>query len=90
MIGFDSHPDGVRLSKGTALTKPETLEKIRKAHDWLPRQWQLIEGMLMELQHAEQQRAHWRSLIAQEVLADPLLLSMFIRVYSWFATGGHG
>jgi hypothetical protein len=32
--------------------------------------------MLMELRHAEQQRAHWRSLIAQEVLADPLLLSM--------------
>jgi hypothetical protein len=32
--------------------------------------------MMMELQHAEKQRAHWRSLIAQEVLADPLLLSI--------------
>jgi Transposase IS116/IS110/IS902 family len=32
--------------------------------------------MLMELRHAEQQRAHWRSLIAQEVIADPLLLSV--------------
>jgi transposase len=71
--------NGVRLSKGTRLTKPETLDKIRKAHDWLPRQWQLIEGICMELQHAEQQRAHWRSLIAQEVLADPLLLS-FVRL----------
>ena len=30
----------------------------------------------MELRHAEQQRAHWRSLIAQEVIADPLLLSI--------------
>ena len=68
--------NGVRLSKGTRLTQPETQDKIRKAHDWLPRQWQLIEGMLMELQHAEKQRAHWRSLIAQEVLADPLLLSI--------------
>jgi transposase len=68
--------NGVRLSKGTRLTQPETSEKIRKAHDWLPRQWQLIEGIMMELQHAEQQRAHWRSLIAQEVLADPLLLSI--------------
>jgi transposase len=68
--------NGVRLKKGTRLTQPETSEKIRQAHDWLPRQWQLIEGMLMELRHAEQQRAHWRSLIAQEVLADPLLLSM--------------
>jgi transposase len=68
--------NGVRLSKGTRLTPPETLQKIRRVHDWLPRQWQLIEGMIMELQHAEQQRAHWRGLIAQEVLADPLLLSI--------------
>jgi len=30
----------------------------------------------MELQHAEAQRQHWRSLIAQEVLKDPLLLSL--------------
>src|SRR3989440_5716509 len=68
--------NGVRLKKGTRLTQPETSDKIRQAHDWLPRQWQLIEGILMELRHAEQQRAHWRSLIAQEVLADPLLLSI--------------
>jgi hypothetical protein len=32
--------------------------------------------MLMELRHADEQRAHWRSLIAQEVLADPQLLSI--------------
>jgi transposase len=68
--------NGVRLPKGTRLTKAETLDRIRKAHDWLPRQWQLIEGLVMELRHAEQQRQHWRSLIAQEVLADPLLLSI--------------
>jgi transposase len=68
--------NGVRLKKGTRLTQAEVAEKIRKAHDWLPRQWQLIEGLLMELRHAEQQRQHWRSLIAQEVLADPLLLSI--------------
>ena len=35
-----------------------------------------MEGMLMELRHADEQRAHWRSLIAQEVLADPQLLSI--------------
>jgi len=68
--------NGVRLGKGTRLTQAETSEKIRKTHDWLPRQWQLIEGLLMELQHAEEQRKHWRSLIAQEVLADPELLSI--------------
>ena len=32
--------------------------------------------MLLELRHADQQRTHWRSLIAQEVLADPQLLSI--------------
>jgi transposase len=68
--------NGVRLSKGTRLTQAQTSEKIRKAHDWLPRQWQLIEGLLMELRHAEEQRKHWRGLIAQEVLADPELLSL--------------
>ena len=30
----------------------------------------------MELRHADEQRAHWRSLIAQEVLADPQLFSL--------------
>ena len=30
----------------------------------------------MDWRHAEEQRAHWQSLIAQEVLADPLLLSI--------------
>jgi transposase len=68
--------NGVRLGKGTRLTQAEISDKIRKAHEWLPRQWQLIEGLLLELRHAEEQRQHWRSLIAQEVLADPLLLSI--------------
>src|SRR5260370_38644609 len=68
--------NGVRLSKGTRLTQAETTDKIRKAHDWLPRQWQLIEGLLMELRHAEEQRQHWRQLIAQEVLSDPQLLAI--------------
>jgi len=68
--------NGVRLPKGTRLTQAETSQKIHKAHDWLPRQWQLIEGLLLELRHAEEQRKHWRALIAQEVLTDPLLLSI--------------
>jgi transposase len=70
--------NGVRLPVGTTLTQDdsEVTELIRKAREWSPRQWQVIEGFLMELRHAEQQRRHWRSLIAQEVLADPLLLSI--------------
>jgi hypothetical protein len=36
----------------------------------------VLDGYFMDWRHAEEQRAHWQSLIAQEVLADPLLLSL--------------
>jgi transposase len=70
--------NGVRLKKGMSLAAhAETaLEILRKLRPWTPRQWQVIEGLLMELRHANEQRAHWRSLIAQEVLGDPQLLSI--------------
>lgn len=69
--------NGVRLKQGTPLaTGKAAEEQLRKTGDWTPRQWQVIEGLLMELRHADEQRAHWRSLIAQEVLADPQLLSI--------------
>jgi len=68
---------GVRLKKGTALTNSKTAEELlRKQRDWSVRQWQILEGYLLELQAADAQRRHWRSLIAQEVIDDPLLLSM--------------
>ena len=68
--------NGVRLSKGTRLTQASIAEKIRQAASWNACQWRLIEGLVMELAHAEEQRKHWRSLIAQEVASDPLLLSI--------------
>lgn len=68
---------GVRLAQGTPLAKGATAtEQLRKLKSWTPRQWQVVEGLLMELRHADEQRDHWRSLIAQEVLADPQLLSI--------------
>lgn len=69
--------NGVRLQKGTALAANQQLEaQLRSARDWSPRQWQVLTGLLLELRHANEQRAHWRSLIAQEVLQDPQLLSL--------------
>jgi transposase len=69
--------NGVRLKKGTRLASgPEAEPILRAARQWTPRQWQVIEGQLMQLRHAEEQRKHWRSLIAQEVLSDPDLLSI--------------
>lgn len=68
---------GVRLPKNTPLVKPQEAEaKLQEAKRWSPCQWQIIEGLLLELRHADQQRTHWRRLIAQEVLADPTLLSL--------------
>jgi transposase len=69
--------NGVRLKKGTRLAKAQDAAVlIHKARDWSPRQQQVIAGLLMELRHADEQRAHWRSLIAQEVLSDPKLLEL--------------
>jgi len=67
----------VTLKKGTPLCQaPQAEAQLRQARSWTPRQWQVIEGLLLRLRQADQQRAHWRSLIAQEVLADPQLLSL--------------
>src|SRR5439155_25196300 len=42
--------NGVRPKPGTRLTDPQQIEApLRKAKDWSARQWQVIEGMLMEL-----------------------------------------
>jgi transposase len=68
--------NGVRLKAGTRLTCPTAETEIRQMRQWSVRQWQIIEGSFMELRHAEEQRQHWRALIAQEVLADPKLLSL--------------
>src|SRR5213595_1234945 len=60
--------NGVRLKKGIRLTQSsQSSETLRKAKAWSVCQWQIIEGLLLELEHAEQRRKHWRSLIAQEV-----------------------
>jgi transposase len=69
--------NGVRLKEHSRLTAlGEVEEQIRKAREWSSRQWQLIELLLLELRQADQQRQRWRSLIAQEVLTDPQLLSL--------------
>jgi len=69
--------NGVRLKPHTRWSPLGPVEEqIRKARSWSPRQWQVIEGKLMELRHADEQRQHWHSLIAQEVLADPELLAL--------------
>lgn len=68
--------NGARLKPGTALTQATAEPIVRALKPWTPWQWQIIAGLLLELRQAEEVRAHWRSLIAQEVLSDPKLLSI--------------
>jgi transposase len=68
--------NGVRLKAGTRLTQGQSQAQIREARSWSERQWQVIQILLDELRHADQQRRRWRSLLAQEVLAQPELLSL--------------
>jgi transposase len=84
--------NGVRLKPGTPLAEVgEVDEQIRSTREWSARQWQVIQILLEELRHANQQREHWRSLIAQEVLSDPELLALVrlcgVREMAAFALG---
>lgn len=80
--------NGVRLPNATGASLKE---EIQKAREWAPRQWQVIEGLLKECEHAQWQREHWSSLMAQEVLQDPELLSIVrlcgVRTIVAFAVG---
>lgn len=69
---------GVRLPRGTTLARGTPAEEsaVLQARDWSPVQRQLLAGLLCELGQAEEQRRRWRSLMTQEVLADPQLLAL--------------
>src|SRR5512140_3644898 len=55
--------NGVRLKPKASLTRPGEIEPVlRQAGEWSPRQWQVIELMLSDLRHADQQRRGCRSL----------------------------
>lgn len=84
--------NGVRLTKGTRLARESKAEEqIRATRAWSAGQWQIIQGLLMELRQAEAQRQHWRGLIAQAVLTDPDLLAIVrlcgVREITAFALG---
>jgi len=67
----------VRLKASTRLTELGQAEaQLRQARSWSQRQWQVIEILLADLSHPDQQRRHWHSLMAQEVLAEQVLLSL--------------
>src|SRR5881296_3410683 len=55
---------GVRLSS-TLSQSQEDQQRVGQAHPWSVRQQQVIDGYFMDWRHAEEQRAHWQSLMAQ-------------------------
>lgn len=68
--------NGVRFKARSLSQSQEDEQRVLQAHPWSARQQQVIGGLFLEWRHAQEQRAHWRSLIAQEVLGDPQLLSI--------------
>lgn len=65
---------GVRIKKSPL--NPESEKEILKAREWTPMQKNILEGYQEELQHAHAQRTRWRSVIAEEVLENPQMLSL--------------
>jgi transposase len=82
---------GIRLPVRQSFATKKAEQTIQALKPWSPRQWQVLAGMLMELRHAHQQRKHWESLMSQEVIHDPKLLSLVrlcgIRDLTSFACG---
>lgn len=70
-LGSYLSDQGVRLPKGQF-----TEARLRQVKVWSPRQWLVIQTLLLEMRHADEQRAQWQSLLAQEVLQDAQLLSL--------------
>jgi hypothetical protein len=66
--------NGVRF-KGTPLTPPDDAKHPYHRVVFCAR-WAVLERACSGTAAREQQHKYWRSLIAQEVLADPLLLSL--------------
>ena len=66
--------NGVRLEGTGSLETRE--EEILKTRNWSARQRQILEGLFLEGRHAREQRTHWNSVMARDVLSDPLLLSL--------------
>jgi transposase len=69
--------NGVRLAHDFDLDFTDaTAKHLRGLQPWTPRQRQVLDGLLLEGAHAQEQREHWSSVIALEVASDPLLLSL--------------
>lgn len=69
--------NGVRLEQRLIdCPASKRADLIRATRTWSPSQWQVIEIKLADLAHASDTEARWSSLLAQEVIADPQLLSL--------------
>jgi transposase len=67
---------GVRLKAGVRLAQPGGQRTVLTARTWSPRQAQLLEEMLAELQLAQARRQRLSALMAREVATDPALVPL--------------
>lgn len=69
--------NGVRLEKSLLeLSSQARRECIQSARSWTPAQNQLLDILILNLEHALQVESKWASLLAQQVLQDPKLLEL--------------
>ena len=67
---------GVRLPVSHSIDCQRTPALVERIRPWSVRQQALLKVYFQDLEHAQGQRRHWERLIAQEVIEDPLLLSL--------------
>lgn len=67
---------GVRLPASHSIDGQKTPTLIQRARSWSRRQQALLTVYFHDLEHAQRQRRHWERVIAQEVIEDPILLSL--------------
>ncbi|MDI9382937.1 MAG: IS110 family transposase [Verrucomicrobiota bacterium] len=67
---------GVRRTKGFRMSNPRAIDTVREWKEWTELQILIIEGMLEAFQEAEGRRVRLRARIAEEVMADPMILQL--------------
>ena len=65
--------NGVRLDCAADVLDPA---RVLASAQWAAYQKQVLAGLLLELRNAQAEQQHWESLVAQEVVSDPQLLSL--------------
>ena len=68
--------NGVRIKLPKTIREPGIPQIVSSAKNWSPSQTRVLQILFLDLRHSQEQKANWESLIAQEVISNPVLLSL--------------